>query len=364
MRTKKPVHRILTVVGARPQFIKAAVVSSALKATSCIDEILVHTGQHYDRNMSEVFFRELDLPRIAYNLEVGSASHGVQTAQMLEGLERVMVRESPAGVLIFGDTNSTLAGALAASKLRIPLWHVEAGLRSYNRDMPEEINRLVADALSTVLFSPSSTATSNLLQEGVPRSRIVEVGDVMYDAVLRFRSLKFRTAPAEKPYVLATIHRAENTEVPHKLAAIFTALRELAKTWSVIVPMHPRTRSRAATQGIAFTGLQVREPVGYLEMLQLEQGADVIVTDSGGVQKEAFFHRVPCVTVRHETEWVETVQAGWNVLASPSSSSAIVAAVQEARDRHKHTVALYGDGRAAVRIAEYLASALSGSSKE
>ncbi len=346
--------KLLSVVGARPQFIKAGAVRRALErwnrtrpAALQMEEILVHTGQHYDDNMSAVFFEELHLPKPAYNLGVGSDSHGRQTGRMIAALEDVLFQEKPDLVIVYGDTNSTLAGVLAAVKLHIPTAHVEAGLRSFNRRMPEEINRVVADELSQILFCPTTTAVENLRREGIVDNgaglekdskdlfqvrRVVRVGDVMADSILYHQELAAKQcrildrlglckASGRERYVLLTLHRAENVDNPSRLGRIMDAMRKIAASgFRVVFPVHPRTRKRLT--GLDFQAyrpqkdcrplVHVVDPVGYLDMLQLEKNAFVIVTDSGGVQKEAFLLRIPCITVREETEWVETVALGWN----------------------------------------------------
>lgn len=356
---------ILTVLGARPQFIKAAVVSEALHAER-IAEVIVHTGQHYDADMSEVFFQELGLREPKYNLAVRSDSHGRQTGRMLSALEGVVEQEKPDWVLVYGDTNSTLAGALVAAKMNIALAHVEAGLRSFNRRMPEEVNRLVADTLSDVLFVPTIRARDNLLHEGIETRRIFHVGDVMFDVALSQsqRAKAESTILAslgidEGEYILATIHRAENTDDRARLQVILSALDEVSKKLPVILPLHPRTAACMERWGIAVSSngaLRVILPVGYLDMVRLELSAAAIVTDSGGVQKEAFFHKVPCVTVRAETEWTELVDLGWNRLAPPISTATLVNAVMEALGTRGEESKPYGAGDAASKIARVLAS--------
>lgn len=359
--------KILSVVGARPQFIKAAAVSRVLRATRGLREVLVHTGQHYDDGMSGVFFRELGIPRPDRNLGIGSSRHGAQTGRMMESLERVIAREQPDWVLVYGDTNSTLAGALAAAKLKVPVAHVEAGLRSFNRAMPEEINRVVADHVSDLLFAPTRAAVDNLRRESIARGKIVETGDVMYDAALHYgqhaarRSRILRTLRLEAgEYVLATVHRAENTDDPHRLRVIFDALARLAREIPVVVPLHPRTRKALARRGWRpGAGLRVIEPVGYLDMVMLEQRARLLATDSGGVQKEAFFYRVPCATLRTETEWVELVHAGWNRLVPPFAAGEVYRKLRRMLSsfrRPRATPALYGTGDAARRIVRALRS--------
>lgn len=309
---------VLTVVGARPQFIKAAPVSAALRRAG-VREILAHTGQHFDPEMSTVFFEELGLPDPAYNLNVHSLRHGAMTGRMLEGLERTIRDEKPGGVLIYGDTNSTLAGALAASKLSVPIFHVEAGLRSFKRTMPEEINRIVADHLSALLFCPTRTAAANLSREGIANGVHV-TGDVMRDALFaavergRTRSDALpRLGLTPKAYALATVHRAENVDDPERFARIISWLAARAATHPVIIPVHPRARLRFEAEPAA-RRLMLVPPLGYIDMAWLTNNAVEIYTDSGGLQKEAWFLRVPCVTLRDETEWVETVESGWNRL--------------------------------------------------
>ncbi|MCX7993327.1 MAG: UDP-N-acetylglucosamine 2-epimerase (non-hydrolyzing) [Fimbriimonadales bacterium] len=355
---------IATIVGARPQFIKASVVSRALRARPTVREVIIHTGQHYDFAMNEVFFEELELPAPDYWLGIGSGTHGEQTGRMLEAIEKVLVEIQPDWVLVYGDTNSTLAGALAAAKMHLPVAHVEAGLRSFNRRMPEEINRVLTDHLSTLLFAPTETAMKNLQREGIPAKHIALVGDVMYDAALHYAEKarqkstileRLRLSPGG--YILATIHRAENTDAPERLRVILDALAQLSHHAPVVVPLHPRTRQRLQSFGIAVgdpDGLSFIDPVGYLDMVQLESHAAVIITDSGGVQKEAFFYRVPCVTVREETEWVELVELGWNRLAPPISIDSIVETVLAVQGTSGREGNIYGVGDAAQRIADYL----------
>lgn len=359
--------KIMTVVGARPQFIKVAAVSRVLRGVGHVREVIVHTGQHYDANMSDVFFNELDLPAPDYRLAIGSGGHGAQTGRMLELIEPVIMEESPDLVLVYGDTNSTLAGALAAAKLHVPVAHVEAGLRSFNRRMPEEINRIITDHLSDILFTPTQAAVNNLRHEGIESERVHAVGDVMYDAALYFGDKAERESRAfsqlnlsKGGYILATIHRAENTDDPHRLEAIFSGLAQVAKWIPIIMPLHPRTRAalkRVQTPSNYLSAIRTIDPVGYLDMVMLEKGARLVVTDSGGVQKEAFFHRVPCITLRHETEWVELVELGWNRLAAPMSAEAIVNEVLGALESEpgaKPPVGLYGGGTAANRIVKKL----------
>jgi len=351
--------RVLTVVGARPQFIKAFAVSRELRSEHA--EVLVHTGQHYDEELSAVFFDDLDLPTPDHNLGVGSANHTQQTAQMMLELEPVVQSESPDAMLIYGDTNSTLAGALVAAKREFPLAHVEAGLRSYNRSMPEEVNRVLTDHAADLLFAPSETAKLTLEQEGITHGTY-NTGDVMYDAILWARE----TAPdvsnildelglKEKEYVVATIHRAGNTDDPQRLEAIIEALAAIESP--VIFPAHPRTVDRLASFGLqdrAAEALTLIDPVGYFDFVLLLDIAATVVTDSGGVQKEAFFLDTACVTVRPETEWVETVEAGWNTLVDADMASILEAKFEEVPSTEKPQP--YGDGKAAERIVSKLSA--------
>jgi UDP-GlcNAc3NAcA epimerase len=353
--------KILTVIGARPQFIKAAAVSRLLRAAPGTSEVLVHTGQHYDGNMSDVFFDELGIPAPDHHLGVGSGSHGAMTGRMLEKIESVVLAEKPDALLVYGDTNSTLAGALAAAKLHVSVAHVEAGLRSFNMRMPEEVNRLLTDHVSKWLFCPTWAAVDNLKREGIADGRVRLVGDVMYDVALAARDPgrtvdRWGVRPGN--YILATVHRAENTDDPARLAAIFGGLAEVAPRVPVVLPLHPRTRAVLKRDSVAGTaGVHLTDPVGYLDMACLERHARLVVTDSGGVQKEAFFHRVPCVTLRDETEWVELVEMGWNRLVPPTTPTAVrdgILAALESKDRRDPPADLYGGGKAAERIVQHL----------
>jgi UDP-GlcNAc3NAcA epimerase len=354
--------KIFTVVGARPQFIKAAAVSRVIrdKYGGKLREVIVHTGQHHDGNMSQVFFDQLDIPPPDYNLELSGGLHGEMTGRMLEAIEKVLLLEKPDWVLVYGDTNSTLAGALAAAKLHIPVAHVEAGLRSFNMRMPEEINRILADRVSSLLFCPTETAVANLQNEGVSRG-VHQVGDVMYDVALFYRKRagcrasileELRLKP--KRYVLATCHRAENTDDAHNLGEILLGLSQIAKDrMPVVLPLHPRTLKKVNEFGLnhVVASLTILEPVSFLDMIALEKDAAVILTDSGGVQKEAFFYGVPCVTMREQTEWIETVALGWNVLVGASHIK-----IREATQKVIHSKKArgnskpYGDGRSAEAI--------------
>lgn len=349
--------KILTVVGARPQFIKAAAVSRVIRAeySGRIDEVLIHTGQHYDANMSQVFFDGLDIPRPKFNLEISGGSHGAMTGRMLEGVERILLDEQPDWVLVYGDTNSTLAGALAAAKLHIPVAHVEAGLRSFNTRIPEEVNRILTDRISTLLLCPTDAAVSNLCAEGVTNG-VSNIGDVMYDVALYYQqycdsdAVLQRYGVASGNYVLATCHRAENTDDPDRLREICLGLADIAAELPVILPLHPRTRKLLSDNGLRSLLAKVKlvEPLAFMEMVALEQAARVILTDSGGVQKEAFFYGVPCVTMRDETEWVETVELGWNQLVG-ANSKAIYSAVVNASKSPSHGFP-FGDGSASQKI--------------
>ena len=384
--------KIVTIVGARPQFIKAAAIRRAIRkinersqarlyGKSRIQEILVHTGQHYDYMMDKVFFEELKLPRPDYHLGVGSGSHGKQTGKMLERIEMVLQKERPERVLVYGDTNSTLAGALAAAKLKIPVAHVEAGLRSFNRAMPEEVNRLLTDHLSTFLFCPTDQAVRNLLKEGIKDggTRIVKnVGDVMYDSILYYSKIaKRRSAILEElglytsnsvrnadlhslrtpNYYLATLHRAENTDDPKKLKSIFRALNEIGKKTPVVLPLHPRTKKMIKAYHLfsEFKSIKFIEPVSYLDMLKLGKNAKAILTDSGGVQKEAYWFGVPCLTLREETEWVETIESGWNALVGTSVERIMKEADHAGgRRRYLKRNRIFGDGKASQKIVQIL----------
>ena len=334
--------KLVTIIGARPQIIKAAALSRAIRSQYAdrIQEVIVHTGQHYDDNMSQVFFDELQIPRPDYNLHVGSASHGVQTARMTEGIEAILIKEQPDFVVLYGDTNSTLAGAVAAAKIHVPIIHIEAGLRSFNKSMPEEINRIVCDHCSTLLFTPTKAGMENLKREGFPMNnngpytidnpKVYHCGDIMYDNSLHFADIAEQKTDIiqrleldGKPFVLATIHRDTNTDQPERLSAIFDALIELSKENQIVLPLHPRTAKLLKTnlsnekQSLVFNcpNIKLIPPVSFLEMIALERHAQLVMTDSGGVQKEAYFFKKPCIILRPETEWVEIVQTGNAILA-------------------------------------------------
>jgi UDP-GlcNAc3NAcA epimerase len=344
--------KVATIVGARPQFVKAAAFSQAC-GDSGAEETIIHTGQHYDAEMSEVFFQELNLAAPKYNLGLGGGTHGAMTGRMLEKIEEVLLKEEPDWVIVYGDTNSTLAGALAAAKLHMPVAHVEAGLRSFNKAMPEELNRILTDHVSTRLFCPTSVAVRNLHNEGLCDG-VCHVGDIMYDAAVLFGHLAEQQSKIlemlrlrSREYGLATVHRAENTDDPVRLNEIFDAFVTLAgKECPLILPLHPRTANLLAKSSI---GIQVQrnrhlrliDPVSFLDMVMLEKHARIILTDSGGVQKEAYFHGVPCITLRDETEWLETVEAGWNQIVG-AKAAAIIAAVDRAAPGQP--IGDYGDG--------------------
>lgn len=350
--------KVVTIVGARPQFIKAATVSRAFAEVG-IEEVLVHTGQHYDANMSDIFFEELRIPRPDYHLGVGGGNHGQMTGRQLEKIEEVLLAERPDWVLVYGDTNSTLAGALAAVKLHIPVAHVEAGLRSFNRRMPEEINRVLTDHASTLLFAPTETAISNLANEGITGDKVQLVGDVMYDATLFYRDLARKPEWFDKlnvrsgNFALCTIHRAENTDSDDRLREIFNGLA--ISGLPVILPLHPRTKHRIYESGITpSSNIHILPPVGYLEMTWLEINCQIVATDSGGVQKEAYFHEKPCITMRDETEWVELVKSGTNTLVGTNLEKFKFAF--SLKNKSKFLDQLYGTGCAAQLIASKIAS--------
>ncbi len=341
---------IITIVGARPQFIKAAAVSRVVEATPGLSEKILHTGQHFDDNMSGSFFRDLEIPEPAFHLQIAGGNHGYMTGRMLEAIEAVLLAEKPDAVLIYGDTNSTLAGAISAVKQHIPVVHVEAGLRSFNMRMPEEVNRVLSDRVSTLLLCPTDAAIENLAKEGIVQG-VHNVGDVMYDAALHARARSNSSILAElglEPgsYSLATVHRAENTADAASLGRVMTYLEEQAAGRQIVLPVHPRTRTAIKKYGIALRRVRPIDPIGYFDMHQLLAGAAMVFTDSGGLQKEAYFHRKDCVTLRDETEWVETVTNGWNRLWS----------VTEYAPRRE--IADYGDGHAADRVVEKIAALL------
>jgi UDP-GlcNAc3NAcA epimerase len=360
--------KIITIIGARPQFIKASAISREILKNykGKIEEILVHTGQHFDENMSEIFFNELGIPKPKYNLKISGGKHGEMTGRMMASIEVVLESEKPDFVLVYGDTNSTLAASLAAVKMRIPIAHVEAGLRSFNMNMPEEVNRIVTDRVSSLLFCPTELSFKNLLQEGI-RSGVHQVGDVMFDIALSHIDKKTTTEILldqlklkKKEYILATCHRAENTDHKHRLNEILLGLKQLAKNYKVVLPLHPRTKKLINHFNLSdmLEELKIVEPLSYFEMMELEQHARVIITDSGGIQKEAYFFGVPCITMRDDTEWVETIEVGANVLAGANSKTIIDWIIKyEAGDwQPSYSAMLYGNGFAATKIIDILNS--------
>ena len=355
--------KIITIVGARPQFVKAAVVSRALEKSG-IAEVIVHTGQHYDPNMSALFFEEMQIPIPKYNLEISNLSHGAMTGRMLEEIEKILISEMPEMVLVYGDTNSTLAGALAASKLNIPVGHVEAGLRSFNNLMPEEINRVLTDRISSVLFVPTTTAMENLRKEGYENHdcQVINCGDVMQDAALFYAGISDQRSTIisqlnleNQPFSVATLHRQENTDDPIKLKRIFEALNEINITTRVVLPIHPRTRKIMAETGIK-PSFELIDPVGYLDMIQLLKNCRIVLTDSGGLQKESYFFKKYCITLRDETEWVELVENGYNRLAGNDRSKILDAFREMLSNVSDFRGNLYGNGHSCEIIAEYLSN--------
>ena len=354
MATKK----IITIVGARPQFIKAAAVSREIAKHSSLKEIIVHTGQHYDKNMSDIFFTEMKIPKPNYNLNINGLSHGAMTGQMLEKIEELLITEKPNLVVIYGDTNSTLAGALAAKKLHIKVVHIEAGLRSFNMKMPEEINRILTDRISDMLFCPTEKAIENLIIEGYDNfdCKIINSGDVMQDTAIFYSEFAKKTKiNITEQFILATVHRAENTDNPDRLKSIFSAFEEIAKKTQIILPLHPRTKKIIDKLNIKTDNLTIIEPIGYLEIIYLLQRTSVVMTDSGGMQKEAFFFKKPCITLRDETEWVELVENGYNKLVGANQNLII-----ETINKHKFNLNfdknLYGNGNASAEIVKHLLS--------
>lgn len=353
--------KILTIVGARPQFIKAAAVSRAIRSyPGKVEEVIVHTGQHFDANMSDIFFQEMDIPRPKYNLDIHGVSHGVMTGRMLEGIEEIILKESPDWVLVYGDTNSTLAGALAASKLHVKVAHVEAGLRSFNMKMPEEINRILADRLSTILLCPTTTAIKNLENEGYSQfpCRIVRTGDVMLDAARFYEGRAGEMAKVAREinyprFALATIHRAENTDDIARLKEIVLALNEIHRNIPVVLPLHPRTSKKLSDHGIKLE-VHVLEPVGYFDMISFLSRCEIVLTDSGGLQKEAYFFEKPCVTFRDQTEWIELLEVGANVIVGADKSQIAAATHNFLVNKPSFGHKLYGDGKASHQIIEAL----------
>jgi len=348
--------KVVTILGARPQFIKAGSVSRELAKNNDIEEVIVHTGQHFDANMSDIFFEEMNIPKPEYNLGIHGKSHGAMTGQMLEKIEEVLTKEKPDWLLVYGDTNSTLAGALAASKLHIKIAHIEAGLRSFNMKMPEEVNRILTDRVSTILFCPTETAVENLKKEGydIFDCQMIKSGDVMQDGALFYKN--HATKPScdiKDSFILCTIHRAENTDDENRLISIFEALNEIAKEKQIILPLHPRTKKIIANLKLPIQNLTIIDPVGYLEMVWLISHASMVMTDSGGLQKEAFFFQKPCITLRDETEWVELVEHNFNVLAGADKKK-IVGTYRSHQFNDNFNLNLYGNGQASAKIVQAL----------
>jgi len=353
--------RICSIIGARPQFVKAAALSAEIAERGTemgLEEVSIHTGQHYDRGMSDIFFEELSIPPPKHELGIGSGAHGAQTGRMLEAIEEKLLEEDPDAVLVYGDTNSTLAGALAAVKLHIPVAHVEAGMRSFNRRMPEEINRVVTDHVASINLCSTKTAVENLEREGLEKTAVL-TGDIMFDCALKFaeiaRKRRSDTAAgtaAKGPFVLMTCHRAENTDVKERISGILDAAAEIAREHRVVFPVHPRTSKALEKLGLSIPrDIEILPPIGYLDTLFLEKNARVVLTDSGGMQKEAFFFTTPCVTMRDETEWVETIEMGVNVLAGASKDKIVAATAAFAENPPAFTdESPYGDGKAAAKI--------------
>lgn len=354
--------KLLTIIEARPQFIKAAAVSRAFSKIKSINEIIIHTGQHFDKNMSEIFFKEMEIPQPAYNLNINSLNHGAMTGRMLEGIEEIIVKEKADMLMVYGDTNSTIAGALAAKKLHVPVAHVEAGLRSFNMRMPEEVNRILTDRISDLLFCPTDKAIENLTKEGFSNfpSKIVKSGDVMQDAALYYskKSEKFSriiVSLSLSDFILCTIHRAENTDNKERLNEIVKSINEINSVKTVVIPLHPRTCKLISDYGFTLQA-KVIDPVGYFDMIELLKNCALVITDSGGLQKEAFFFKKHCVTLRDETEWVELTNGGFNKLAG-ANYNVIVQSVNEMLKKNSDfSVNLYGGGKASEIIAEEMAS--------
>lgn len=353
--------KILTIVGARPQFVKAAAISRALNKIG-IEEVLVHTGQHFDDNMADIFFRQMDIPQPKYNLEINSLSHGAMTGRMLEKIEVILLKEKPNVVVVFGDTNSTIAGALAASKLHIPVAHIEAGLRSFNMKMPEEINRILTDRISDILFCPTEGAIQNLRNEGFDHfnCNIVNSGDVMYDVALYYRKISANHSTivsdlnlSEKPFILATLHRQENTDDLVRLGSIVSAFNKLSSEYNIVLPVHPRTRKIIERENIKLN-FNLIDPVGYFDIIELLKNCKFVVSDSGGLQKEAFFFEKNCLVIRDETEWTELVKLGFNFIVGANEQKIMESVKYIEKQQPVFDAKPYGNGDAAEKIVNYL----------
>ena len=351
--------KIITVIGARPQFIKSAVLSKAFVKSSCFEEIIIHTGQHFDANMSDIFFKELNIPKPKYNLNINSVSHGAMTGRMLEEIERILIIEKPVGVVVYGDTNSTLAGALAAKKLQIPVFHVESGLRSFNMNMPEEINRILTDNISDILFCPSQVSVNNLIDEGFHKKncKYLNVGDIMYESVKLFSEFKVKVD--HENFILVTVHRPENTDNESKLNNICAALNILSESNLILFPMHPRTQNKLKEFDIELSeNIIVLSPKGYIEMLSLLDSALLVITDSGGLQKEAYFKNKYCVTVRNETEWIELIEHGVNKITGDNTEKIVDCVNFFKSQSNILQKPLYGDGHTSNLIMKELSQFL------
>ncbi|KPH50243.1 UDP-N-acetylglucosamine 2-epimerase [Helicobacter pullorum] len=349
--------KIVSVIGARPQFIKAGAISRKILENTEIEEVLIHTGQHYDSKMSEVFFKELEIPSPKYNLGIGGFSHGAMTGRMIEGIEKILLEEKPNFTLVYGDTDSTLAGALASVKLQIPVIHIEAGLRSFNMQMPEEINRILTDRISSLLFTPTKRAVENLQREGFENfdCEIVCSGDVMYDVALYYKDrAKKPNMVFPKEFILCTLHRAENTENLQKMKNIFEALNKISSQISVIMPLHPRTQNKILVNNIQAENIYFIEPLGYLEMVWALQNCVMVATDSGGLQKEAYYFKKPCITLREETEWVELLEVGCNCLVGADAEKIYQAFKKMSDINLNFDALLYGNGNASQKILEVI----------
>lgn len=349
--------KIVSVIGARPQFIKAGAISRKILENTEIEEVLIHTGQHYDSRMSEVFFKELEIPSPKYNLGIGGFSHGVMTGRMIEGIEKILLEEKPNFTLVYGDTDSTLAGALASVKLQIPVIHIEAGLRSFNMQMPEEINRILTDRISSLLFAPTKRAVENLQREGFENfdCEIVCSGDVMYDVALYYKDrAKKPNIVFPKEFILCTLHRAENTENLQKMKNIFEALNKISSQIPVIMPLHPRTQNKILVNNIQAENIYFIEPLGYLEMVWALQNCVMVATDSGGLQKEAYYFKKPCITLREETEWVELLEVGCNCLVGADAEKIYQAFKKMSDINLNFDALLYGNGNASQKILEVI----------